>query len=148
MCDWCIPVLGSSAEKHQKEKCCFLQGAACPRCGPKTHPPSRCPIVLKKKAPIPSLKAEPRTKRPYAITNTNEAFVEYLKVHNLPIEKSIDRNRDMVTVHLGRLGCVPSYPPEPSEPSIPATLTECGCRHGGNEACMKQKRPQKAVATK
>jgi hypothetical protein len=153
MCDVCIPVLGAAVEKHQKEQCCLLQGMVCPRCGPRTHAPSRCPVVNPKKLtsqPIPSLKPEPRSKRPYSITNTNEAFLEYIKNNTLVADKNIHKNRLTVTAHLSRIGCIPVYPPEPLEASIPAALTECGHRHGGNEMCMKQKRqqPQKARATK
>jgi hypothetical protein len=153
MCDVCISIMGAGAEKHPREQCCLLQGITCPRCGPRTHVSSRCPYVSdttksRLLLPIPSVKPTPRSKKPYFITNTNEAFVEYCKVHSLPIEKSIDKNRAMVEAHLNRVSCVATFPPEPLEKSIDADKTECGVCHGGNHDCMKQKKATKQVARK
>ena len=120
MCKICQPILGPYTKAHKEAECPLSQAAYCGRCGTNRHFKSECkfkakPIAFTAQA-IPSIRAEVPLKT-YALTNTNEAYVEYCRLFNQPIQGTIELNKETVVAHLEARGFILEPPPPP--PSIP-----------------------------
>ena len=114
MCKICQPILGPYTKPHKEAECPLSQAAYCSRCGTNRHFKSECkfkakPVLFTTQA-IPSIKVE---KQPnyYAIANTNEAYVDYCRLFHLPVQGTLELNKQTVEEHLTSRGLVLEPPP-------------------------------------
>lgn len=144
MCDICRCINGSRSKPHLPENCCLLNAANCVRCGPKTHFTSQCPKTallnyVRPNTAQPSVKP-PAPSRRYCLADTNDAFVEFIKVHGFDATRDKEENEVMVRAMLPP-GVELSLPPKARQSAkcIAATHTTCGIEHAENIHCRKLK---------
>ncbi len=94
---------------------------------------------MRPKAPQPSVKP-PAPPRRYCLADTNDAFVEFIKVHGFDATRDKEENEVMVRAMLPP-GVELSLPPKPRQSAkcIAANLTTCGIEHADNIHCRKVK---------
>jgi hypothetical protein len=117
MCKICRPILGPT-KPHKETECPLAQAAHCSRCGTNGHFNSDCAfkpqgIPFAKQA-IPSIPAEPAPNS-YAMADTNEAYVEYCRLFNLPVQGTLELNKQTAVYHLERRGYI--LEPQPTRPA-------------------------------
>jgi hypothetical protein len=118
MCKICRPILGPT-KPHKEHECPLAQAAHCSRCGTNGHFTSTCSFKPKSvgftRQAIPSTPAEPAPKS-YAMADTNEAYVEYCRLFNLPVQGTIELNKLTAVEHLLTRGYVLEPLPLPTRP--------------------------------
>lgn len=116
MCKICRPILGPT-KPHKEHECPLAQAAHCSRCGTNGHFTEACTFKPKRvpfmKQAIPSVPAEPAPKS-YAMADTNEAYVEYNRLFNLPVQGTVDLNKKTAVCHLESRGFI--LEPQPTRP--------------------------------
>ena len=120
MCKICRPILGPYTKPHTDAECPLSQASYCSRCGTNRHFRGQCtfmpkPIAFTQQA-IPSVHAEPIQKS-YAMANTNEAYIEYCRLFALPVQGTMDLNKQTVVAHLETRGFL--IEPLPTPPAVP-----------------------------
>lgn len=120
MCKICQPILGPYTRAHKESECPLSQAAYCSRCGTNRHFKGQCTFKSKQvpfqKQAISSVKAD-TTSKTYALANTNEAYVEYNRLFNQPIQGSLELNKETALAHMESRGFILEQPPPP--PIIP-----------------------------
>lgn len=116
MCKICYLSLGPT-KPHKEHECPLAQAAHCSRCGTNGHFTSTCAFKPKRvpflKQAIASVPAEPAPKS-YAMADTNEAYVEYNRLFNLPVQGTLELNKQTAVEHLLTRGFI--LEPQPTRP--------------------------------
>jgi hypothetical protein len=109
MCKICRPILGPYTKPHKETDCALAQAAHCSRCGTNGHFKVNCTFKPKRVAfatgAISSLPAEPAPNS-YAMADTNEAYVEYCRQFNQPVQGTFELNKQTATDHLESRGFI------------------------------------------
>lgn len=140
MCKFCAPILGYT-RPHDESNCALKQATVCPHCGPCTHFPKDCP---KRSKPLPrGFQAIPSTApsdppQIYRLADSNQAYVEYLKLYKLEKQEqpTLEKNRKVVEAHLQKRGYILQVPLEPPT-MVEKSQTVCKQAHAGNETCVQ-----------